>query len=68
VGRLEPGLVAVAAPVLGADGRAVAAVSVSGHDLRLPPERLEAIGALVRDETAQLSARLGYRNEEGGAA
>jgi DNA-binding IclR family transcriptional regulator len=54
--------------VLGADGRAVAAVSVSGHDLRLPPERLEAIGALVRDETAQLSARLGYRNEERGAA
>jgi IclR family acetate operon transcriptional repressor len=68
VGELEPGLAAVAAPVLGADGRAVAAVSVSGHDLRLPPERLEAIGALVRDETAQLSARLGYRNEERGAA
>ena len=35
VGELEPGLVAVAAPVLGGDGRAIAAISISGPEFRL---------------------------------
>jgi DNA-binding IclR family transcriptional regulator len=45
--ELEEGLVAVAAPVLDADGRCVAALSVSGPESRLGPEHLERLGKLV---------------------
>jgi IclR family transcriptional regulator, acetate operon repressor len=68
VGELEPGLVAVAAPVLGADGRALAAISISGPALRMRPELLGQFGTLLTNETTQLSARLGYRPAKEGAA
>ncbi|MDX6545482.1 MAG: Bacterial transcriptional regulator, partial [Gaiellales bacterium] len=64
----EPGLVAVAAPVLGADGRALAAISISGPALRMRPEVLDQFGTLLTNETTQLSARLGYRPAKEGAA
>src|SRR5439155_3911857 len=60
VGELEPGLVAVAAPVFSADGRAMAAISISGPALRLRPERMDEMGALLVKETTMLSERLGY--------
>jgi IclR family acetate operon transcriptional repressor len=68
VGELEPGLVAVAAPVLGADGRALAAISISGPGLRMRPDRLDEFGRLLTEETTPLSARLGYRPAKEGAA
>src|SRR5581483_341838 len=40
VDELERGLSAIAAPVLGPDGRAVAALSISGPTIRLTPERI----------------------------
>ncbi len=46
VGELEDGLVAVAAPVLDAAGRCVAALSVSGPAFRLTPESLPELGRL----------------------
>jgi DNA-binding IclR family transcriptional regulator len=46
VGELETGLVAVAAPVFGAGGVCVAALSVSGPVSRMPPESLPALGRL----------------------
>jgi IclR family acetate operon transcriptional repressor len=49
VGELEVGLVAVAAPVFDGDGHCVAALSVSGPNFRLPPERLASLGELCRD-------------------
>jgi IclR family transcriptional regulator, acetate operon repressor len=49
VGELEAGLVAVAAPVFDGDGNCVAAVSVSGPNFRMPPERLSSIGKLCCD-------------------
>ncbi|HUZ83475.1 MAG TPA: IclR family transcriptional regulator [Gaiellales bacterium] len=67
-GELEPGLTAIAAPVLGSDGRAVAALSISGPDIRLTQRRLEDLAATVVLEAAQLSARLGHRNATEGAA
>ena len=68
VGELEPGLVAVAAPVLDADGRAVAAISISGPEFRIPSDRLDGFGKLLTKETETLSARLGYRPAGEGAA
>lgn len=47
--ELEPGLIAIAAPVRAADGSVVAAVSVSGPSLRLTPEAVESVSAHVVD-------------------
>jgi len=68
VGELEPGLVAVAAPVLGSDGAAVAAISISGPQLRLDGDRLEQLGDLLVSEIAALSERLGHNPLTKGAA
>ncbi|GAA3445208.1 IclR family transcriptional regulator [Planomonospora venezuelensis] len=57
--ELEPGLVAVAAPVRGGDGTVVAALSVSGPSVRLTPERVTEIGELLAGEAAALSEVLG---------
>jgi IclR family acetate operon transcriptional repressor len=65
-GELETGLVAVAAPLLGPDGRAVAALSISGPAFRIPAERFPELGGLLINETHPLSAQLGYASE--GAA
>ena len=45
--ELEEGLVAVATPVFDADGRCVAALSVSGPESRLGYEHLERLGRLA---------------------
>ncbi len=58
--ELEEGLNAVAAPVLQADGRAVAAVSVSGPAFRLRPVDLPRIGRLTMEAAATISRRLGH--------
>jgi IclR family acetate operon transcriptional repressor len=67
-GELEPGLMAVAAPLLDAGGRAVAAISISGPALRLDRERLAALGEHILRETTSLSERLGYDAATKGAA
>jgi DNA-binding IclR family transcriptional regulator len=46
VAELEDGLVAVAAPVFGAAGACVAALSVSGPEYRMSPEQLDELGRL----------------------
>lgn len=58
--ELEPGLVAVAAPVRAADGKIVAGISVSGPSVRIGRSRIDELGALVAAEAAALSGRLGY--------
>ena len=68
IGELEPGLVAVAAPVLGSDGAAIAAISISGPQLRLDGDRLEQLGDLLVSEIAALSERLGHNPLTKGAA
>jgi IclR family transcriptional regulator, acetate operon repressor len=59
--ELEPGLIAVAAPVFRYDGTAVAAVSVSAPTMRMPRERIAIAARRCMDEVAGLSAALGYR-------
>jgi IclR family acetate operon transcriptional repressor len=49
VAELEEGLVAVAAPVLGATGACVAAISVSGPAFRMLPESLDKLGRLCAE-------------------
>jgi DNA-binding IclR family transcriptional regulator len=58
IDELEVGLSALAAPVLGADGAVVAALSISGPTSRLTSERIEQLAPLLTSEAASLSQRL----------
>jgi IclR family transcriptional regulator, acetate operon repressor len=72
--ELEPGLIAVAAPVHGFDGAVVAALSVSAPGTRMARDRLTSAAGHCVQEAAGLSAVLGYRqrasrqNRKAGAA
>ena len=56
----EVGLNAVAAPILGADGQVIAALSASGPAYRCTEERLHEIAPAVIAAGAEISRRLGY--------
>ncbi|MGZ4590627.1 MAG: IclR family transcriptional regulator [Actinomycetes bacterium] len=66
--ELEPGLVAIAAPVHDASGHVAAAVSVSGPSVRLTPERTHQVGSLLVREARDLSVALGHHPQKEGAA
>jgi DNA-binding IclR family transcriptional regulator len=57
--EIEPGFVAVGAPVRNADGRVVAAISVGGPSARLDGARVESLAGLVRAAADRISLRLG---------
>jgi IclR family transcriptional regulator, acetate operon repressor len=59
--ELEPGLVAVAAPVYRDGPTVVAALSVSGPATRLTRARIPAVAARCMAEASALSAVLGYQ-------
>jgi IclR family transcriptional regulator, acetate operon repressor len=67
VDELEPGLAAIAAPVRGAHGQVIAALSISGPTLRMTPERIAELQASLIEEAERLSRRLGY-SEQGERA
>ncbi|MEO8337833.1 MAG: IclR family transcriptional regulator [bacterium] len=56
--ELEPGVLAIGAPVRNADGRAVAAISVAGPVARLEAARISALATIVRQMAIRISARL----------
>jgi DNA-binding IclR family transcriptional regulator len=56
--ELEPGLVAIAAPVTDSDGAVVAAVSVTGPSVRLTGNRIAGVGRLLITETRAISRGL----------
>ena len=66
IDEIEVGLSAVAAPVRGATGVCVAALSISGPSFRLGPSQLDHMGALLVEQAAVLSTRLGYITLERG--
>ncbi|HLB61276.1 MAG TPA: IclR family transcriptional regulator [Actinomycetota bacterium] len=60
VEELEEGLNAVAAPIRGAAGEVVAAVSVSGPAFRFLRSDIERVGRIVMDAAGAISRRMGY--------
>jgi IclR family transcriptional regulator, acetate operon repressor len=72
--ELEPGLIAVSAPVRGYDGAVIAALSVSAPTTRMTRERVPGAAGHCVQEAVGLSAVLGYRqraarqNRKAGAA
>src|ERR687885_139970 len=68
IDELEPGLTALAAPVHGPTGEVIAALSLSGPTLRLPPERIAKLKPVLKTHAAALSARLGHREKKGERA
>jgi DNA-binding IclR family transcriptional regulator len=59
--ELEPGLIAIAAPVFRFDGTVVAALSVSAPTSRMKRETAMAVTRRCVEEAAGLSSALGYR-------
>jgi DNA-binding IclR family transcriptional regulator len=68
VDELEFGLSAIAAPVLGPGGEALAALSISGPTNRLTSERVAQLAPLLMEEATRLAERLGHRDHARGAA
>ncbi|CAB4948310.1 unannotated protein [freshwater metagenome] len=57
-GELEPGLIAIAAPIMGDDDHAVAAISVSGPAVRITPAVVRRIGTQLVAEALEVSTLL----------
>src|SRR4051812_11023720 len=68
VDELERGLAALAAPVFGPDGVAVAALSISGPSIRLTRDRIAELAPALLEQARLVSARLGHHDHERGAA
>jgi IclR family acetate operon transcriptional repressor len=68
VDEIEMGLAALAAPVRGARGDVVAALSISGPTLRMTPRRIRELLTILTSEAQALSRRLGHRDEGEHAA
>ncbi len=68
IDELEVGLSAVAAPVRGARSEVIAALSISGPTLRMPPERIAELRTILTSEARTLSRRLGHRDQGERAA
>lgn len=66
--ELEPGLVALAAPVRARDGSVIAALSISGPTTRLDTARTAMVGALLNSEARRLSTQLGHEPGKEGVA
>jgi DNA-binding IclR family transcriptional regulator len=68
VDELEPGLAAMAAPVRGAGGDVVAALSITGPTLRMTPRRIRELQGSLIEEALVLSRRLGHHEQGEDAA
>ncbi|MDP4991539.1 MAG: IclR family transcriptional regulator, partial [Marivita lacus] len=53
------GMRCIAAAVFDMHGEPIAGVSISGPSARIPDDRIEGLGAAVRDTAAKLTAALG---------
>ena len=68
VDELELGLSALAAPVYGADGAVVAALSISAPTNRMTAVAVERLAPVLLEQARELSRRLGNFHFERGAA
>jgi len=67
VDELEQGLSALAAPILGPDGEAVAALSISGPTIRLTRDRIAELAPALLEQAGLVSVRLGNHDQRGAA-
>ncbi len=68
VEELEIGLAAIAAPVRGAGGQVVAALSITGPTVRMTPERIAELKPILIEEAGHLTRRLGNTEQGEHAA
>jgi IclR family transcriptional regulator, acetate operon repressor len=68
IDELETGLAAIAAPVRGAGGEVVAALSISGPTVRMTPARIAELQPVLIEEARNLSRRLGNTEQGENAA
>lgn len=68
IDELEVGLAAIAAPVRGAGGEVVAALSISGPTVRMTPARIAELQPVLSAEAQNLSRRLGTPEQGENAA
>jgi DNA-binding IclR family transcriptional regulator len=68
IDELEVGLSAMAAPVRGARGEVIAALSISGPTLRMHSARVRELEPILISEARTLSRRLGHRDQGERAA
>jgi IclR family transcriptional regulator, acetate operon repressor len=66
--ELEIGLAAIAAPVRGAGGQVVAALSITGPTVRMTPERIAELKPILIEEAGHLGRRLGNTEQGEHAA
>lgn len=59
--EIEEGIRCIAAPILNASDRALAAMSVSGPSSRITPDRYQLIGKTMIKAAQELSVRLGHQ-------
>jgi IclR family KDG regulon transcriptional repressor len=57
------GVRCVAAPVFDSEGRAIAAISISGHSGQIAIKRFSMLGMAARKAADRVSRRLGYKGE-----
>ncbi len=67
VDELEHGLAALAAPIFGPDGDAVAALSISGPTIRLTRDRIAELAPALIEQAGLVSMRLGNHDQRGAA-
>jgi IclR family KDG regulon transcriptional repressor len=65
--EIEDGIRCIAAPILDATNRAIAAVSVSGPSSRIAPARFQPIGKAMLTVARELSLRLGHQAPSSGS-
>ena len=68
VEEIEPGLIAIGAPIRGRDRRVIAGIAIAGPSMRITPDRYDRIGELLVRSAQELEARIGHQHLEEGAA
>ena len=67
IDELELGLSAIAAPVFGPGGDALAALSISGPTIRLTRDRIAELLPGLLEQAGLVSMRLGNHDQRGAA-
>jgi IclR family acetate operon transcriptional repressor len=65
--ELEVGYIAIGAPICNYDNQAIAAISINAPTVRLTPDRVPEIAALVKAAAQRISTKLGFSADTGEA-